>query len=186
MDTDLTASPETAALAAPAPPILAAIPGTARTLVFRMFADPNALEKFERTELLAELRETVATHPEVAELRVLFGMALCVDLDVQEAIQQLREAVRLDPDSFIAQLKMGELWMRLRVCRKAEEHTRRAASLAQNPAQAELARRQGAAIRTLLREGIERGGYKSPFALLRSLRRLWARTRSEALAAAEQ
>ena len=119
-------------------------------------------------------------------MRVVFGMALCVDLEVQEAIEQLREALRLDPDSLIAQLKMGELWMRLRVCRKAEDHTRRAASLARNPVQAELARRQGATIRTLLREGVERGGYRSPFALLGSLRRLWSRNRSEALATAEQ
>jgi len=61
--------------------------------------------------------------------------------------------------------------MRLRVCRKAEEHTRQAALLAQNLAQAELARRQAAAIRTMLRQGIERGGYRSPLAVLGRLRR---------------
>ena len=43
---------------------------------------------------------------------------------------------------------------------KAEEHTRPAALLAQNMAQSELARRQAATIRTMKREGIERGGYK--------------------------
>ena len=58
------------------------------------------------------------------------------------------KGVRLAPDSFIAQLKMGELWMRLRVIEKAEEHTRQAALLAQNMAQSELARRQAATIRT--------------------------------------
>ena len=186
MNTELTASAENAALSVPAPSPLAPIPENARALVSRMFTDPHALEKAERTDLLAQLRETVSAHPGIPELRVVFGMALCVDLEVQEAIEQLREALRLDPDSFIAQLKMGELWMRLRVCRKAEDHTRRAASLARNPVQAELARRQGATIRTLLREGVERGGYRSPFALLGSLRRLWSRNRSEALATAEQ
>jgi hypothetical protein len=188
MNTDLTTTPDAGALAAPAPApsMLPAIPETARGLVFRMFADPHALEQVDRAELVTQLRESVAAHPEIAELRVVFGMALCVGLDVQEAIEQLGEAVRLDPESFIAHLKMGELWMRLRVCRKAEEHTRRAAALAQHPAQAELARRQGSAIRTLLRQGVERGGYRSPFALLGSIRRLWARTRGEALATAEQ
>jgi len=34
-------------------------------------------------------------------------MALCVNLEVQEAMEELREGVRLAPDSFIAQLKMG-------------------------------------------------------------------------------
>jgi Tfp pilus assembly protein PilF len=112
-------------------------------------------------------------------------MALCVNLEVQEAIEELHESVRLAPNSFIAHLKMGELWMRLRVCRKAEAHTKRAASLAQNLAQAELARRQGAAIRTMLRQGIERGGYRSPFAVLSRLRRFWQRRRDEALAVAD-
>ena len=74
--------------------------------------------KTERAELVQGLRECVAAHPDVSELRVLFGMALCVDFKVQEAIEELREGVRLAPDSFIAQLKMGELWMRLRVMRK--------------------------------------------------------------------
>jgi len=174
MDTDLMTS-EQGPLAAPLPATLAAIPETARGLVFGMFVDPHALEKNDRTELLARLRDGIAAHPEIAELRVVFGMALCVDLEVQEAIEQLQHAVRLDPDSFIAHLKMGELWMRLRVCRKAEEHTRRAAALARNLAQAELSRRQGAAIRTLLRDGVERGGHGAVSGLRGLLRRLWSR-----------
>jgi len=164
----------------PAP--LVPVPETARGLLLRMFTDPHALDVVERKELIGQLRESVSAHPEVAELRVLHGMALCVNLDVQDAIEELREAVKLAPDSFIAQLKMGELWMRLRVCRKAEEHTRKAARLAQNLAQAELARKQAAAIRTMLQQGIERGGYRSPLALLVRLRRLWRRGRGEALA----
>ena len=71
--------------------------------------------------------------------------------------------MRLDPNSFIAHLKMGELWMRLRVMDKAEEHTQRAGSAGQNIAQAELARRQDASIRAMKQAGIERGGYKSPW-----------------------
>ena len=139
------------------------------------------LEKQERTELVAQLRDCVAQHPQVSELRVLFGMALCVNLEVQPAIEELRTAVSLDPHSFIAHLKLGELWMRLRVCNKAAEHTHQAAKLAQNMAQADLARKQAAAIRTMLREGIERGGYKTPGQwIARAFRRL-VRNRSEAL-----
>ena len=174
---------ETCSLATSGDPLpLVPVPETARGLLVRMFADPHVLEPSERVELIAQLRESVSAHPGVGELRVLYGMALCVNLEVQEAIEQLREGVKLSPDSFIAQLKMGELWMRLRVCRKAEEHTQKAARLAQNLAQAELARKQGAAIRTMLRQGVERGGYQSPFALLGRLRRLWRRGRGEGLA----
>jgi len=144
---------------------LSSIPSNAQRLVLRMFADPSC----------------VAQHPQVSELRVLFGMALCVNLEVQPAIEELRTAVSLDPHSFIAHLKLGELWMRLRVCNKAAEHTHQAAKLAQNMAQADLARKQAAAIRTMLREGIERGGYKTPGQwIARAFRRL-VRNRSEAL-----
>ena len=179
----MTSTAETGAMTpSSAVSTLVPVPEKARGLLLRMFADPYVLEQGERAELIGRLRESVSAHPEVAELRVLLGMALCVNLEVQEAIEELRESVRLAPDSFIAHLKMGELWMRLRVCKKAEGHTRQAALLAQNLAQAELARRQAAAIRTMLRQGIERGGYQSPFAVLGRLRRFWQRRRDEALA----
>jgi len=61
---------------------------------------------------------------------------------------------------------------------KAEEHTRRAALLAGNHVQAELARRQGASIRAMKHAGIERGGYKSPWlGVTSAVRRLWKRDR---------
>lgn len=151
----------------------------------RMFADPRMLEREDRVELVAQLRACVAAHPKVSELRVLFGMALCVNLEVQDAMEELGEGVRLAPDSYIAHLKMGELWMRLRACQKAKEHTHQASLLAQNLAQTELARRQAVTIRTMMREGIERGGYQSPLALLGRVRRLWTRNREDALATAD-
>ncbi len=165
---------------------LAVFPEKARGLLLRMFTDPYLLDKGERADLAGQLRECVKENPHVSELRVLFGMALCVNFDVPDAIEELREAVRLAPDSFIAQLKMGELWMRLRVMNKAEEHTRHAALLAGNRVQAELARRQGASIRAMKHAGIERGGYKSPFqAVTRTVRRLWKREPGEAIVAAD-
>ena len=96
-------------------PIVAAVPEKAQRLLARMFGDPQLLEKSERGELVMQLRDCVAAHPEVSDLRVLLGMTLCVNYEVPDAIEELREGVRLAPDSFIANLKMGELWMRLRV-----------------------------------------------------------------------
>jgi len=157
---------------------LASIPAQTQGLLLRMFADPYLLEKDEAGRLVAQLRECVAQYPQVSELRVLLGMALCVNLEVHAAMEELGESVKLAPNSFIAQLKMGELWMRLRVMDKAEEHTRLAALLSQSMAQSELARRQAATIRTMKREGIERGGYKTPWTwITRPLRRLWTRNR---------
>jgi tetratricopeptide (TPR) repeat protein len=165
---------------------LASLPAHTQGLLLRMFADPYLLEKEQRAELVVELRTCVSKYPQVSELRVLLGMALCVNFDPQAAIEELQESVRLAPNSFIAQLKMGELWMRLRVTDKAEEHTRIAAQLAQNMAQADLARKQGATLRTMKREGIERGGYKSPWTVpISFLRRLWTRQTSQAMVTAD-
>lgn len=127
--------------------------------LLRMFQDPSLLERDERAELVEQLRGAVALSPQASELRVLLGMALCVNYDGQSALEELRQACRLAPDNFIAHLKFGELLMRLRVCDQAAEITQRAAELAASPLQAELARRQATTIRTMRREGIERGGY---------------------------
>jgi tetratricopeptide (TPR) repeat protein len=165
---------------------LASLPAQTQGLLMRMFADPYLLEKEQRAELVADLRACVSQYPQVSELRVLLGMALCVNFDPQAAIEELRESVRLAPNSFIAQLKLGELWMRLRVRDQAEEHTRIAALLAQNMAQADLARKQAATLRTMKREGIERGGYKSPWAVpISFLRRFWTRQTSQAIVTAD-
>jgi len=159
---------------------LSSLTSQTQTLLLRMFADPYILEKDDKATLVAQLRQSVEKHPQVSELRVLLGMALCVNYEVHPAIEELKESVRLAPNSFIAQLKLGELWMRLRVVDKAEEHTRIASLLAQNIAQADLARKQAAAIRTMKREGIERGAYKSPLGnVVPFLRRLFARRAAE-------
>jgi hypothetical protein len=140
-------------------------------LLIRMFRDPRVLEADERKELVAQLRSAVELAPQVTELRVLLGMALCVDLQAQEALEELRESVRRSPDCFIARLKFGELLMRLRICGQAAEETHKAAQLASNTAQSDLARRQAATIRTMQREGIERGGYRGMFSNAFSFRR---------------
>ena len=159
---------------------LSSIAQPTQSLLLRMFADPSVLEKDEKSALVNQLKDCVAKFPEVSELRVLLGMALCVNLAVHPAIEELKESVRLAPNRFIAQLKLGELWMRLRVVDKAEDNTRIAALLAQNFAQSDLARKQAATIRTMKREGIERGGYTSPFASITAfLRRVWARNSGE-------
>jgi predicted Zn-dependent protease len=142
----------------------------AQAQLTRMFRDPYALSKEERAELIDELRISTAAMPEIVELRVLLGMTLCVDMKVQEAVETLREAVKAAPDSFLAHLKLGELLMRLRICDQAQTETQEAARLAANPVQSELARRQAATLRTMMREGIERGGLPLP---LKRIAGLW-------------
>jgi len=159
-------------------PWQAMLGGETSELMVRMFRDPRVLEKSERGDLIAQLRAAVELEPRVPELRVLLGMALCVDLQAQEALEQLREANQQAPDCFIARLKFGELLMRLRVCSQAAEETQKAAQLATNDFQADLARKQAATIRTMLREGIERGGFKSFRSLLTPSRRRFSKPKT--------
>ena len=154
------------------PAVFAGLLNAKATLqIQKMFRDPRILEPAERAELAVQLRSAVDLHPQVAELRVLLAMALCVDLQAQSALEELRLAVELSPDSFIARLKYGELLMRLRICKRAAEETHRAAQLAVNAAQSEMARRQGTTIRIMLREGVERGGYTGMLSRLFRLNR---------------
>jgi len=176
MSDAIVRSERDAAVAVP-PLSLSLVPRETQNLLVRMFANPTVLEKQERVELVKHLRACVAENPKNSDLRVVFGMALCVNLEAQAAMDELGEAVSLAPDSFIAHLKAGELWMRLRVMTKAEDHTRQASLLAKNFGQAELARRQAATIQTMRREGIDRGGYRTPWLSMGRFKRLWSRTR---------
>ena len=170
-ETESALVPEPAAPAFPP-----AISAAAQEQLLRMFRDPYLLEPADRRDLIADLREAVTFDPQTAELRVLLAMALCVNFEAQEALEELRTSVRLAPDSFIAHLKFGELLMRLRVCGQAAEETRTAAELASTPLQSELARRQAAAIRSMQRTGIERGGYSKLLAVFGRSRSLLSRT----------
>src|SRR5689334_13734698 len=90
-----------------------ALPGSLATetsrLLLRMFRDPRVLEPHERGDLISQLQKAVDLAPFLPEIRVLLGMALCVDLQAQEAMEEMREAVNTDPNCFIARLKFGEL-----------------------------------------------------------------------------
>jgi cytochrome c-type biogenesis protein CcmH/NrfG len=144
-----------------------------------MFRDPYVLEEGERVELIQQIRDAISLEPNVPELRVLLGMTLCVNFDAQTALEELREAVRLAPDNFLARLKFGELLMRLRICSQAAEETQTAATLAANPVQSELARRQAATIRTMLREGVERGNYGKLLSVFERIGRLFPRAQQD-------
>lgn len=141
------------------PALSSALSPSVKSQMVRMFRDPYVLDKGQRSELVEELTYMVATRPDLPELRVLLGMTLCVDHNPQAALEVLRTAVTMAPDSFLAQLKFGELLMRLRICDQAAEHTHQAALLAENAVQSELARRQAATIRAMRQAGVERGGY---------------------------
>ena len=123
-----------------------------RNLLQRMFRDPRVLKpaRARRLDRAAAKMPSNST-PHVPEIACCYGMALCVDLQAQEAHGADARSARQAPDCFIARLKFGELLMRLRICdQAAEADTEGGASLRQTHVQSELARKQAATIRTML------------------------------------
>jgi len=68
----------------------------------------------------------------------------------------LEAAVNLDQAHFLAQLKLSELFYRLRALPRAEEETLKAVDLAGNGWELSLARKQLQEIRRLIREGTQK------------------------------
>src|SRR5260370_21429389 len=87
-----------------------------------------------------------------ADLRTCLGMAHAMNYDVYRSMDALEYAVQLDPQHFFAQLKLSELFYRLRALVRAERETLKAVELAGNSWELSLARKQLQEIRRLFRE----------------------------------
>jgi hypothetical protein len=103
----------------------------------------------ELAQTIGELELACLEHPKSAALWTCLGMAYAVNYDVAKSIQALETATEAEPDHFWAQLKHGELQYRLRVLMHAEATTLKAETLAENPWQLSLARKQLKEIRKL-------------------------------------
>ena len=68
----------------------------------------------------------------------------------------------MDETHFFAQLKLSELWYRLRGLEKAEEETMKAVQLAGNTWELSLARKQLQTIRELRRLGTQKPTWNKP------------------------
>jgi hypothetical protein len=111
--------------------------------------DVHSVAPASLTAYIQTLEQLCLEHPHSADVRTMLGMAHAVNLDVYKSMDALEDARAVEPENFWAQLKYAELHYRLRALNKAEEETRRAAELAENPLQLALARKQMQDIRTL-------------------------------------
>jgi hypothetical protein len=83
-------------------------------------------------------------------------MAYAMNYEVYKSMDALEAGVGLDPTHFFAQLKLSELFYRLRALPKAEEETIKAVDLARNAWELSLAKKQLQEIRRLTREGTQK------------------------------
>src|SRR5262245_52714646 len=126
--------------------------------------DPHTIEPEELSAHIARLEQACLQHPQSADLRTCLGMAYAMNYDVYKSMDALEEARSVDTTSFWAQMKYAELHFRLRTLVRAEEETRKAIELAENPWQLGIARRQLQEIRRLNREGGRHVNWTKPLA----------------------
>lgn len=124
--------------------------------------DPHTVSPAELSAYIQRLEQACLEHPHSADLRTCLGMAYAVNYDVYKSMDALEAATSIDPEHFWAQLKYAELHYRLRALNRAEEETRKALDLAQNPWQLSLARKQLQEVRRLSRESIRNVTWNKP------------------------
>jgi tetratricopeptide (TPR) repeat protein len=138
------------------------VTGTDTTLPSVPWRDPHGVSPVELAAYIQRLENACLANPQSADLRTYLGMAHAVNFDVDKSMDALEEARTIDPHNFWAQLKYAELLYRLRVLKRAEEETHRAADLAANPLQLALARQQMKEIRTLLHSSVRNVEWTKP------------------------
>lgn len=127
-----------------------------------LWRDPHSVPPEQRLEAIRKLELACRDNPESADLRACLAMAHAVNYDAYRSLDALTEALHLDPNHFFAQLKMGELWYRLRALPKAEEETIKALNVARTQDQYQVARAQLQQIRTLLNNSVPRPTWNKP------------------------
>jgi hypothetical protein len=118
--------------------------------------DPHTVSPAQLAEYIGALERACEEAPGSAGLRTCLGMAYAMNFDVYKSMDALEYAVQLDPEHFFAQLKLSELFYRLRALARAERETVRAMELAGTPWELSLARKQLQEIRKLSREGTQK------------------------------
>ena len=131
--------------------------GSAPVRVLRVpWRDPHTVSKQELAVHISNLEQACLDHPKSADVRTCLGMAYAMNFEAYKSMDALEAAVALDQKHFFAQLKLSELFYRLRALPKAEEETLKALNLAQSAWELSLARKQLQEIRKLIREGTQK------------------------------
>jgi tetratricopeptide (TPR) repeat protein len=118
--------------------------------------DPHTVSPAQLAEYIGILERKCELEPDSADLRTCLGMAYAMNFDVYKSMDALEYAVQVDPQHFFAQLKLAELFYRLRALIRAEKETLKALELAGNSFELALARKMLQEIRRLHRDGTQK------------------------------
>ena len=139
------------------PETLAPVEGSAPVRILPIpWRDPQSVSKQELAAHIGSLEKACTENPRSADLRTCLGMAYAMNFEVYKSMDTLETAVNLDETHFFAQMKLSELFYRLRALPKAEEETLKAVQLARNGWELSLARKQLQEIRRLIHDGTQK------------------------------
>jgi hypothetical protein len=124
--------------------------------------DPHTVSPAELTEYIGFLEKACEDHPQSADIHTCLGMAYAMNFEAYKSMDVLEKAVKIDETHFFAQLKLSELWYRLRGLQRAEQETLKALQLAGNAWELSLARKQLQTIRELMRAGTQKPEWNKP------------------------
>jgi hypothetical protein len=118
--------------------------------------DPHRVPPQQRIAVIRSLELACAENPESADLRTCLAMVHAVNYDPYKSLASLEEALNINPSHFFAQLKLAELWYRLRALPKAEEEGIKALNLASDQSEYQMARAQLQETRKLINNSLAR------------------------------
>jgi hypothetical protein len=124
--------------------------------------DLHTVPESDLADVIVRLEAACREQPRSVELRTCLGVAYAMHYEVYKSMDALELAVELDPSDFLAQFKFAELHYRLRALVRAERETVKAAELASNGWELQVARKQLQEIRRLMREGTQRPEWTKP------------------------
>jgi tetratricopeptide (TPR) repeat protein len=127
-----------------------------------VWRDPLGVPPAERLKSVQALQKACEENPHSPDLQAWLALAHAVNHDAYASVDALERALELDPNHFFAQLKLGEVWWRLRAVVKAEEQTIKALNLAKNNDQLQVARAQLQEIRKHVRSSYSRPTWDKP------------------------
>lgn len=139
------------------PEALTPVEGSAPVRILPIpWRDPQSVSKQELADHIACLEKACTENPRSADLRTCLGMAYAMNFEVYKSMDTLETAASLDETHFFAQMKLSELFYRLRTLPKAEVETLKAVHLARNGWELSLARKQLQEIRRLIHDGTQK------------------------------
>jgi len=127
--------------------------------------DPSTVSRTDLANYIGTLERLCEGNPGSPDVQTCLGIAYAMNCDAYKSMDALEAAVAADPLHFFAQLKLSELYFRLRALPKAEAETLRAVNLAGNSWELSLAKKQLQEIRRLTREGTQKPEWNKPLTI---------------------